>query len=126
MTTSSQGFQIEMRLTHIPEGGKNPISFLGVGGYKIAPSAITDDSKLQSTRQRVHMIADELINKSRAVLEDNPEHVMIEASQSNMTGDQLRQLADLVTEGKFISKVCAMEGENGARIITFTLTPTEE
>jgi len=127
MTSSSDGFQVEMRLLHIIEGDEAPRTFIGVGGYKIAPSALTDPIQLTSTRQRMHMVADELINKGCTLIEqEKNNHVVKEISNSEVTADQLRAFAKLIEEGKFGSKVTAQHADDGSRIVTFTLTNLEE
>ena len=123
MTSSSDGFQVEMRLLHIMEGDEAPSTFIGVGGYKITPSALTDPLQLASTRERMHMVADELVNKGCTLIEqEKGKHIVKEISNSEVTADQLRAFAKLIQEGKFGSKVTAQHGDDGSRIITFTLT----
>ena len=123
MTSSSEGFQVEMRLLHIMEGDEAPSTFIGVGGYKITTSALTDPLQLASTRERMHMVADELVNKGCTLIEqEKGKHIVKEISNSEVTADQLRAFAKLIQEGKFGSKVTAQHGDDGSRIITFTLT----
>lgn len=126
MTSSSDGFQVEMRFLHLMEGDEAPRTFIGVGGYKIVPSGLTDPLQLASTRQRMHMVADELINKGSTLIEqEKSNHIVKEISNSEVTADQLRAFAKLLQEGKFGSKVTAQHGDDGSRIITFTLTNLE-
>ena len=123
MTSSSSGFQVEMRLLHVVEGQEAPRTFIGVGGYKISPNTLTDPQLLDSTRQRMHMVADELVNKGCTLIEqEKGKHIVKEISNSEVTADQLRAFAKLIQEGKFGSKVTAQHGDDGSRIITFTLT----
>jgi hypothetical protein len=108
------------------EGDEAPRTFIGVGGYKIVPSGLTDPLQLASTRQRMHMVADELINKGSTLIEqEKSNHIVKEISNSEVTADQLRAFAKLLQEGKFGSKVTAQHGDDGSRIITFTLTNLE-
>ena len=127
MTSSSDGFQVEMRLVHVMGTDEAPRTFIGVGGYKIAPSAFTDPNQLANTRQRMHMVADELINKSCILIEQEKDnHVVKEISNSKITADQLDVFSKMVREGKYGSKVTAQHGDDGSRIITFTLTNLTE
>ena len=123
MTSSSDGFQVEMRLVHVWETEDTPSTFYGVGGYKIAPNALTDPLLLDSTRQRMHMIADELVNKSCLLIEqEKNKHIMKEISNSDISAKQLHALADMIDKGEFGMKASSRHLDDGSRIITFTLT----
>jgi hypothetical protein len=124
MTTSSNGFQVEMRLVHVLEGDEAPTTYLGVGGYKVAPEDITNSDKFMVTRQKLHMIADELLNKASTVINDG-EFIVKEISNSDVGAGQLREFAGMLERGEYGLKVCAQTLENDDRIITFTLTNLE-
>ena len=125
--SSSDGFQVEMRLVHILEGEEAPRTFMGVAGYKVSPNALTDPAQLSITRQRMHMVADELINRGCTLIEEKKnEHIVKEISNSAISSAQLHKFADMLSEGKFGSKVHAQHLDDGSRIITFTLTNLAE
>lgn len=124
MTKSSDGFQVEMRLVHVVEGNEAPTTYLGVGGYKVAPEEITNSDKFMITREKLHMIADELLNKANTVI-DEGEFIVKEISNSEVGASQLREFAGMLERGEFGLKVCAQTLENDDRIITFTLTNLE-
>ena len=124
MTKSSDGFQVEMRLVHVVEGNEAPTTYLCVGGYKVAPEEITNSDKFMITREKLHMIADELLNKANTVI-DEGEFIVKEISNSEIGASQLREFAGMLERGEFGLKVCAQTLENDDRIITFTLTNLE-
>tara|TARA_R110002020_G_scaffold57302_4_gene157895 strand:- start:53 stop:388 length:336 start_codon:yes stop_codon:yes gene_type:complete len=109
------------------EGEEVPRTFFGVGGYKLAPNSLTDPLLLDSTRQRMHMISDELVNKCCTLIEqEKNNHVVKEISNSELSADQLRAFAQMIAEGKYESKASSQHLDDGSRIITFTLTNLEE
>jgi hypothetical protein len=111
-----------MRLLHKFEDEPAPRTFFGVGGYKISPNALTDPAQLTTTRQRLHMVADELINKCCTLIDQEKDsHILKEISNSEITSTQLHEFADMVAEGKYGTKVYAQHMDDGSRILTFTL-----
>ena len=119
-----KGFQVEMRVISFAGDNAQPDNFVGVGGYTFLPEDISDGEKLSTTRERVHMIADELINKanSRMISDGSPEPVEGDA----FTALQIHELADLVEDGTFNSKVAKHTMDDGQMILTFTLTPPDD
>lgn len=119
-----KGFQVEMRVISFGGDNSQPDNFVGVGGYTFHPEDISDGEKLSTTRERVHMIADELINKanSRMISDGSPQPVEGDA----YTSLQIHELADLVEDGTFGSKVVKHTLDDGQVILTFTLTPPDE
>ena len=119
-----KGFQVEMRVISFGGDNAQPDNFVGVGGYTFHPEELSDGEKLSTTRERVHMIGDELINKanSRMISDGSPEPVEGDA----FTALQIHELADLVEDGTFDSKVVKHTLDDGQVTLTFTLTPPEE
>ena len=122
--TTRKGFQVEMRVISFAGDNAQPDNFVGVGGYTFHPEDISEGEKLSTTRERVHMIADELINKanSRMISDGSPEPMEGDV----FTALQIHELADLVEEGTFNSKVTKHTLDDGQITLTFTLTPPAE
>ena len=120
-----KGFQVEMRVITFAGDDTQPDNFVGVGGYTFHPEELSDGEKLSTTRERVHMIGDELINKanSRLISDGSPEPV---GKGNAFTALQIHELADLVEEGTFGSKVTKHTLDDGQITLTFTLTPPDE
>lgn len=121
----SSGFQIEMRLVFVEDGTEAPQSYMGVGGYKVSPEMLSNDDKLDKTRTRFHMIADELLNKAHMRLTDEGKHVD-DLSNEMITADQVNHFSGLIRAGKFNTSAELQCLKDDVKKITFTLTTRDE
>ena len=121
----SSGFQIEMRLVFVEDGAEAPQSYMGVGGYKVSPEMISNEDKLDKTRIRFHMVADELLNKAHMRLTDEGKSVD-DLNNEIVTADQVNHFSDLIRAGKYNTSAELQSLDDDVKKITFTLTTREE
>tara|TARA_Y100000401_G_scaffold78552_1_gene64130 strand:+ start:1346 stop:1720 length:375 start_codon:yes stop_codon:yes gene_type:complete len=118
-----KGFQVEMRVVVFDEAGARPQGFCGVGGYNFVSEDLIEPERFDFLQKRVHMIADELINKASARV--NAEGVVEPLDGDEYTALQIHEMADIVAEGKFDCKVFKTTNEDGSISLTFTLIDPE-
>lgn len=114
-----KGFQIEMRVVVFDEALAKPKGFCGVGGYNFVSEDLLEPERFDFLQKRVHMIADELINKASSRV--GAEGIVEPLDGDKYTALQLHEMADIVQEGKFDCKVFKTTNDDGTISLTFTL-----